>query len=150
MAKILTFTWGLLFGGGLIISGMANPAKVLGFLDITGAWDPSLAVVMGAALAGAFLPLRMAATRSRSLLDDPMHMPTRRDITPRLVLGSVAFGIGWGLAGFCPGPAIVGVGAGLASARWFTAAMLAGMALFTWLEQWRKARVPARPASTTA
>jgi uncharacterized membrane protein YedE/YeeE len=149
MPKAVAFLLGLLFGVGLIVSGMTNPAKVLGFLDIAGAWDPSLALVMAAAIAAAFVPFRLATARARSLLGDPMQLPTRRDLEPRLILGSAVFGIGWGLAGFCPGPAVVSIGAGLAAAGWFTAAMLAGMGLFALLEQ-RRRSVKAHPDSAAA
>ena len=139
---------GLLFGVGLIVSGMVDPAKVLGFLDVAGAWDPSLALVMAGAIAAAFVPFRVAASRARSLLGEPMRLPTRRDLEPRLVLGSAVFGIGWGLAGFCPGPAIVSLGAGVPAAGWFTAAMLAGMGLYAMLERrrLRGAALPSGPA----
>lgn len=135
MPKAAAFLLGLLFGVGLIVSGMTNPAKVLGFLDVAGAWDPSLALVMAGAIAAAVVPFRLAAARTGSLLGEPILLPTRRDIEPRLLLGSAAFGVGWGLAGFCPGPAIVSIGAGLGSAGWFTAAMLGGMGLHALLEQ---------------
>lgn len=149
MANAISLLLGLMFGVGLIVSGMTNPAKILGFLDVAGAWDPSLALVMTGAIAAAFVPFRLAAGRERSLLALPMQLPTRRDLEPRLILGSAVFGIGWGLAGFCPGPAVVSIGAGVAAAGWFTAAMLAGMALFAVLEQRRKrsAALPPDPAS---
>jgi hypothetical protein len=124
------FVAGLLFGAGLIVAGLANPAKVLGFLDVAGRWDPSLALTMGAAVAIAFVAFRAAGRRATTLLGDPMHMPGTRPIDRRLVAGSLVFGIGWGLAGFCPGPALVALGAGYAKALAFVAAMLAGMALF--------------------
>lgn len=150
MPRAIAFLLGLMFGVGLIVSGMTNPAKILGFLDIAGAWDPSLALVMVGAIAAAFVPFRLAATRERSLLDEPMQLPMRRDLEPRLILGSAAFGVGWGLAGFCPGPAIVSIGAGLPAAGWFSAAMLAGMGLFALLEQRRRQRGPASPDSVAA
>ena len=103
---------GLLFGLGLIISGMSDPAKVLGFLDLAGSWDPSLIFVMGGAVAVGLLAFYRAGRRSRSLLGEPMHLPSVRGIDRRLLLGSLMFGIGWGLAGFCPGPALVSVLAG--------------------------------------
>ncbi|MFA5630879.1 MAG: DUF6691 family protein [Porticoccaceae bacterium] len=131
------FLAGLLFGAGLLVSGLANPAKVLGFLDIAGAWDPSLALVMAGAIVIGFIAFRVAGQRQRSLLDGPMRIPTRRDIDSRLVLGSLGFGIGWGLAGFCPGPAITGLGAGEAKAAVFVLAMLAGMGIFEMLEHER-------------
>jgi len=131
------FLAGLLFGLGLLVSGMANPAKVLGFLDIAGAWDPSLGLVMAGAIVVGLIAFRVAAQRRHSLLDEPMRLPTRRDIDRRLVLGSLGFGIGWGLAGFCPGPALTLVGAGESKALVFVLAMLAGMAVFELIERQR-------------
>jgi uncharacterized protein len=126
---------GLVFGIGLIISGMANPAKVLGFLDLAGAWDPSLALVMAGAIAVGLGGFALAGQRSRSLLDLPMALPTARRLDRRLILGSALFGAGWGLSGICPGPALVLMGAGAAKGWIFAAAMLAGMALFERLER---------------
>jgi uncharacterized membrane protein YedE/YeeE len=133
---------GLVFGVGLIISGMVNPAKVLGFLDIAGAWDPSLVFVMAGAIAIAAIGFAMARRRTRSVLGAELMLPTKRDIDRRLVIGSAAFGIGWGIAGFCPGPAIVALGAGEVKALVFVAAMVAGMLLFEVIE--RRARVSMR------
>ncbi|MCW8127938.1 YeeE/YedE family protein [Microbulbifer halophilus] len=128
--QISAFAAGLVFGIGLLLSGMANPQKVLAFLDLFGAWDPSLALVMAGAI-GVGLPVFLLAKgRVLSLLGEKMQLPTRRDIDRPLVIGSLLFGIGWGLAGFCPGPAIVATGAGALKAIVFTAAMLAGMGLF--------------------
>lgn len=128
--QISAFAAGLVFGIGLLLSGMANPQKVLAFLDLFGAWDPSLALVMAGAV-GVGLPVFwLARGRALSLLGEKMQLPTRRDIDRPLVIGSLLFGIGWGLAGFCPGPAIVATGAGALKAIVFTAAMLAGMGLF--------------------
>ncbi len=121
---------GLLFGIGLIISGMTDPSKVIGFLDLAGNWDPSLAFVMAGAIAVGVVAFRLAARRQKSLLGDAMHMPTVKHIDRRLVLGSLAFGAGWGLAGFCPGPALVSFAAGNSQAILFVIAMLAGMVLF--------------------
>lgn len=129
------FLAGLLFGLGLLVSGMANPAKVLGFLDLAGHWDPSLALVMAGAILVGLVAFRLAGQRQRSLLAEPMRLPTSRDIDRRLVLGGIGFGVGWGLAGFCPGPALVALGAGEMKAVVFVAAMLAGMALFEVLDQ---------------
>lgn len=129
------FLAGLLFGLGLLVSGMANPAKVLGFLDLAGHWDPSLALVMAGAILVGLVAFRLASQRQRSLLAEPMRLPTSRDIDRRLVLGGIGFGVGWGLAGFCPGPALVALGAGEMKAVVFVAAMLAGMALFEVLDQ---------------
>jgi uncharacterized membrane protein YedE/YeeE len=125
---------GLVFGLGLLVSGMANPAKVLGFLDLGGLWDPSLAFVMGGAIAVAAVAFAVARRRSVSLLGTAMRLPSARHIDRRLVGGSLLFGVGWGVAGFCPGPALVGVGMGLAQAGVFVVAMLVGMGLFAWLE----------------
>lgn len=127
MTNLASFVCGLIFGLGLILAGMANPAKVIGFLDLAGNWDPSLAFVMGGAIAVATGAFAMARKRARSILGAPMQLPTARDIDLRLVLGSVAFGIGWGIAGFCPGPALVALGAGLPKAAIFVLAMLVGM-----------------------
>jgi len=126
---------GLTFGLGLVLSGMANPAKVLGFLDIAGKWDPSLALVMCGAIAIAFGAFALARKRKRSLLGLPMQLPTARGIDRRLMGGSLAFGLGWGLAGICPGPAIVLVGAGLTQGLIFVGAMLAGMGLVEFLRR---------------
>jgi uncharacterized membrane protein YedE/YeeE len=121
---------GLVFGLGLIVSGMANPAKVLGFLDLAGAWDPSLAFVMAGAIGVGLVAFRIARGRGTSLLGAPMALPTNRAIDRRLVAGSVLFGVGWGIAGFCPGPALVALGFGATKALVFVAAMLAGMFVF--------------------
>lgn len=134
MGIVLSALVGLVFGLGLVVSGMADPAKVLGFLDLAGRWDPSLAFVMVGAIAVATPAFAIARRRERSLTGAPMQLPTARQIDRRLVLGSLAFGIGWGLAGFCPGPALVALGAGLAPAAIFVAAMLAGMGLHTLIE----------------
>ncbi len=130
---------GLVFGLGLIVSGMANPAKVLGFLDLAGAWDPSLALVMAGAIGVGLIAFLFARGRTRSWLGAEMEMPTLRGIDRRLVGGAVLFGMGWGVAGFCPGPALVALGMGQAKALVFVAAMLAGMAVFEWLEGRRRA-----------
>lgn len=129
---------GLVLGLGLIVSGMANPAKVLGFLDLTGAWDPSLAFVMAGAIVVAALAFAVAKKRTVSLLGAAMKLPASRDIDRRLVIGSVVFGIGWGGAGFCPGPGLVALGMGELKALAFVAAMLAGMGIFEWLERCRR------------
>ena len=128
---------GLVFGLGLIVSGMANPAKVLGFLDLTGAWDPSLALVMAGAIGVSFFAFLVAKKRSLSLIGADMKLPTGRSTDRRLLIGSTLFGIGWGVAGFCPGPGLVALGLGEVKALIFVAAMLAGMALFELLEKRR-------------
>lgn len=129
---------GLVFGLGLILSGMANPAKVLGFLDLAGAWDPSLAFVMAGAIAVGFAAFSLARRRTLSYFGAPMQLPKARDIDRRLIGGSTLFGIGWGVAGFCPGPALVAMGMGEVKAVVFTAAMLAGMGVFELLERRRR------------
>ena len=130
---------GLVFGLGLIVSGMADPAKVLGFLDLGGAWDPSLAFVMAGAIAVGALAFAVARKRTVSFLGAAMKLPTSRDIDRRLVIGSVVFGIGWGVAGFCPGPGLVALGMGEAKALIFVVAMLVGMGAFELLERRRRA-----------
>ncbi len=132
---ISAFVTGLLFGIGLLVSGMANPEKVLGFLDLFGNWDPSLAFVMGGAIAVGLVAFRLAGQRRQSLLGEPLRLPARRDIDTRLMLGSLGFGVGWGLVGFCPGPALVALGAGELKAVLFVAAMVVGMGLFELLER---------------
>ena len=131
------FVVGLTFGLGLIVSGMTDPGKVQGFLDLAGLWDPSLAFVMGGAIAVGIFAFALAKKRTRSVLGGAMHLPSAKDIDRRLVIGSLVFGAGWGLAGFCPGPAIVSAGAGQPKALVFVLAMLAGMWLFEWAESRR-------------
>jgi uncharacterized membrane protein YedE/YeeE len=123
---------------GLLFAGMANPAKVLGFLDLAGHWDPSLAFVMLGGIAVASVGFFLAGRRARTWLGLPVQIPTARQIDRRLIGGSLLFGIGWGLAGICPGPALVLVGAGMAKGILFVIAMLAGMAVFTWRESRKK------------
>ena len=135
MSALSAFVAGLVFGLGLIISGMSNPAKVLGFLDLAGTWDPSLMFVMAGAIAVGAVSFAFAKKRARTFLSGAMHLPQARDVDARLVAGSVVFGVGWGLAGFCPGPALVAVGAGTEKAAWFVLAMLAGMLLYEVLER---------------
>lgn len=125
---VTAFASGLLFGLGLLLAGMANPAKVLAFLDLAGAWDPSLMLVMGGAIAVAAPAYVWARRRQRTLLNGALHLPQARHIDRRLLAGSLLFGIGWGLAGICPGPALVLLAQG--KAVWFTGAMLVGMGLF--------------------
>jgi len=125
---------GVLFGFGLILGGMTNPAKVLGFLDLAGRWDPSLAFVMGGAMTVMSIEHFFAKKRDRSLLGGSMQIPTKRTLDRRLVAGSLAFGIGWGIGGFCPGPALVAVMSGAPKALVFVGAMLFGMALFEVLQ----------------
>lgn len=127
--RIVEFLVGLLFGLGLLLAGMADPGKVQGFLDLAGPWDPSLAFVMGGAILVAFFAFSVARKRTTAFLGDAIQLPTARDIDRALVVGGLVFGIGWGLAGFCPGPALVALGAGHWQALVFTLAMLAGMAV---------------------
>ena len=132
MFNIVAFLSGLIFGIGLILSRMADPAKVLNYLDITGNWDPSLAFVMIGAIAVGLVGFYLARKRPASLLDTPIQLPTATRIDKRLVLGSSLFGTGWGLAGICPGPAIVTLSAGMAPALIFVISMLFGMMLYRW------------------
>ncbi|CAM2146015.1 putative transporter PD_1893 [Pararobbsia alpina] len=133
---------GLLFGAGLIVSGMSNPAKVLGFLDLAGRWDPSLCFVMVGAIAVGAFAFALARRRRRSYLGLAMQVPTAARVTPRLVLGSVVFGVGWGIAGLCPGPALVAIGAGSTKAVGFVVAMLVGMVVFEVVEAVKRKRQP--------
>lgn len=130
MQLIVAFASGLIFGLGLIISGMTNPAKVLGFLDLAGTWDPSLAFVMIGAILVGFFAFRFASQREKSLLGEVMRMPTATQIDKRLVLGGITFGVGWGLAGYCPGPAMAALATGSSKPLIFVIAMLLGMAVF--------------------
>ena len=130
MRGVFALLSGLLFGFGLLISGMANPAKVLGFLHLAGAWDPSLALVMAGAIAVAFLPMQWVQRRGITLRGEQAQLPTSRQIDRRLVIGSLLFGAGWGVAGFCPGPALVAASALIPQALLMVAAMLLGMWLF--------------------
>lgn len=136
---------GLLFGLGLIVAGMTNPAKVIGFLNLAGPWDPSLAFVMAGAIAVGTVAFLIARRRAVSLLGAAMQLPSTRDIDRRLVLGSLVFGVGWGLAGFCPGPGLVALGMGEFKALVFVAAMLVGMGAFELLE--RRRRITATSAA---
>ncbi len=135
MAILASLFAGLLFGFGLILSGMADPSKVLGFLDLAGAWDPSLALVMAGAIGVGLVAFQIAGRSRLSWLGLGITLPAARHIDRRLVGGSLLFGMGWGLAGFCPGPALVGLGMGEVKAVVFVLAMLAGMALFELLER---------------
>lgn len=137
MNTLFSFVAGLVFGFGLLISGMTNPAKVIGFLDLAGQWDPSLALVMAGAIAVGVVAFALAKRRQTTYLGLPMSLPLATHIDRRLVIGSVMFGVGWGLAGICPGPALVLLGAGAAKGLIFVAAMLAGMGLFEWIERKR-------------
>ncbi|WP_248800740.1 DUF6691 family protein [Pseudomonas sp. MWU13-2105] len=140
MNKLTAFFSGLIFGIGLLLAGMANPAKVLGFLDLAGAWDPSLGLVMAAAVAVAAWPFHWAGKHRHSLLGAPIQLPLKRELDARLIGGSLLFGVGWGIAGICPGPAV----AILLTGHWqvivFVLAMLAGIQLFALLEKRRAMR----------
>ena len=127
MRLLSSFAVGLIFGLGIALSGMINPAKVLNFFDVAGAWDPSLAFVMGGALVTTFLGYRIVLRRSAPLIEPRFQIPTSRDIDARLVGGSAVFGIGWGIAGFCPGAAVPALGTGRWEVALFVAALLAGL-----------------------
>ena len=133
------FAWvaGLVFGIGLLVSGMVNPAKILGFLDLAGRWDPSLALVMAGAVAVGAIGFAVAGRRTTTVLGTPMLLPAARTIDRRLVVGGAVFGVGWGRAGFCPGPARAARGAGPLKAAGCIAARLAGMLAFEWIERMR-------------
>jgi uncharacterized membrane protein YedE/YeeE len=125
-----SFIVGLIFGIGLIFAGMTDPSKVIGFLDVAGNWDPSLAFVMGGAILVGFIAFRFANKRTANFIGGAMHLPSKNDIDRRLIIGSLLFGAGWGMAGFCPGPAITSLGTGNPKAVIFVVAMVAGMALY--------------------
>ena len=133
---------GLVFGIGLIVAGMTDPSKVIGFLDLAGAWDPSLAFVMGGAIAVGMIAFRFASLRERSLLGEVMRLPSARQLDRRLVLGGLAFGAGWGLAGYCPGPALASLASGGSKPLIFVVSMIVGMLVFEVLERrtWRGER----------
>jgi len=128
--KISEFLVGLLFGLGLILSGMTDPGKVLGFLDISGLWDPSLALVMAGAIAVGFFAFTIAKKRTVNFLGGALHLPKSNQIDKPLVIGAMLFGAGWGLAGFCPGPGLVSLASGNVKGAVFVALMLVGMQLF--------------------
>ena len=129
MSSVFALLSGLVFGLGLLVSGMTDPIKVKGFLDLFGAWDPSLALVMGGAIAVGVLAFASARRRELSWTGTHMEIPSNVTIDARLLLGGALFGAGWGLAGYCPGPALVAASSGSAVAAAFVAAMLAGMTL---------------------
>lgn len=130
MKHLIAFAIGLIFGIGLLISGMTQPEKIFGFLDIFGRWDPSLIFVMGGALIVAAIGFHLAGKRGRSLLGDPLSLPSNQEIDPRLLAGAAIFGVGWGLSGVCPAPAIVNLGFASTPAFIFAAAMIAGMTVY--------------------
>lgn len=127
MSILVNLGLGLLFGLGLIVSGMSNPAKVLNFLDLFGTFDPSLAFVMGGAVVVAFIGFRLVLRRERPLMAPRFQLPTRTDIDARLIVGPALFGLGWGLGGFCPGPAFTALGLAAPGTLAFVPAMLVGM-----------------------
>lgn len=128
---------GLLIGLGLILSGMANPAKVVGFLDVAGPWDPSLGLVMGGGLVAGSIGFALLKKQPTTLLGEPLNLPTSRKIDLRLIMGSVLFGIGWGITGICPGPGLVLLGAGIPEGVIYIASLLVGMTLYSVIEKLR-------------
>ena len=138
LALVLALVAGCVFGTGLVLSGLADPAKVLAFLDLAGNWDPSLLFVMGGALLVSGPAFAIARRRGRTLADGPLHLPARGRADRRMVLGSLVFGAGWGLAGYCPGPALVSLAWGGLKPLLFVAAMVTGMGVFE-LVEWRRA-----------
>ena len=145
--RIAEFVVGLLFGLGLMLSGMTDPGKVIGFLDLFGSWDPSLALVMGGAIMVGFFAFTVAKKRTSTFLGGAMRLPTNMDMDKKLVIGSLLFGAGWGLAGFCPGPALVSMADGQPKALVFVLAMLVGMLGFELMDRFvhspRKAKLNA-------
>ena len=145
--RIAEFVVGLLFGLGLMLSGMTDPGKVIGFLDLFGTWDPSLALVMGGAIMVGFFAFAVAKKRTATFFGDALHLPTHMDLDKKLVIGSLLFGAGWGLAGFCPGPALVSMADGQPKALVFVLAMLVGMLGFELMDRFvhapRKAKLNA-------
>lgn len=133
MVVFISWLLGLVFGLGLILSGMSDPAKVLGFLDVAGLWDPSLGFVMAGAIGVAFFPFQRSRKRDKSLLGVALSKSDNTNVDMPLLLGSGLFGIGWGLSGFCPGPALVGLGTGYLAAAAFVVAMIFGMEIHNWL-----------------
>lgn len=132
MGVLVYFVAGIMFGLGLVVSGMANPAKVLNFLDIAGKWDPSLAFVMAGAVTITAIGYRLLRTRPKPLFASSFHLPTRRMLDIRIFVGPAIFGIGWGLSGFCPGQAITSLGLTAPGTLAFIPAMLIGMAVARW------------------
>ncbi|AXH64572.1 DUF6691 family protein [Providencia huaxiensis] len=135
MPILIALISGILFGLGLVIAGMGNPAKILAFLDITGTWDPSLLITMAVGMVISGMTFLWVKKRSVSLLNCPLQIPTNQTIDKKLVTGSVLFGVGWGLAGICPGPALLLTGMGLTQGIIFTLAMVAGMAIFQFTQK---------------
>lgn len=127
MRIIATYFIGLIFGLGIMLSGMANPAKVINFFDFIGTWDPSLIFVMGGAVVTTFIGYRLVLARKAPLLEARFKLPTSTNIDPRLVGGAAVFGIGWGIAGFCPGGAIPAIGTGRVEVVVFVAGLIVGL-----------------------
>lgn len=140
LRTLAAFGCGLIFGLGLAVSGMMSPAKVIGFLDVAGDWDPTLAFVMGGALLVTIPAYRVILNRRRPVLANGFSLPTKKSLDAPLIWGSALFGVGWGLVGFCPGPAVAAIGTGLPAVLGFVAAMIAGMALHAWISGERTAR----------
>jgi len=137
MKNLVTLLSGLMFGFGLLLSGMANPAKVQNFLDLFGTWDPSLAFVMGGAIAVTMPGFWLVTRRSKPFFNDVFHPPTRTDFDARLITGAAIFGVGWGLGGFCPGPAMTALPLAAEGTLIFVATMLTGMAASKYVLQRR-------------
>ena len=135
ISRISEFAVGLVFGVGLMASGMTDPGKVIGFLDLFGAWDPSLALVMGGAVVVGFFAFALAKKRTTTFLGGALRLPTTNQMDKPLVIGSLLFGAGWGLGGFCPGPALVSMADGQSKAMLFVAAMLVGMLGFELMDR---------------
>jgi uncharacterized protein len=150
MRMLVSLFMGLIFGLGLILSGMANPAKVQNFLDVFGLWDPSLAFVMGGALVVTFLGYRFVLKRPAPFFGQVFHLPKSRDLDGQLISGASLFGLGWGLSGFCPGPALTAVGLMQPGTLIFVPAMLAGMALARALPPFPGRKAPSALSRTTA
>lgn len=140
-AVFTAFAAGFLFGAGLLLSGMADPANVLGFFDVAGQWNPTLAFVMAGGLGVTLIGYRTVLRRTAPLCGDKFQLPASKAIDARLIGGAALFGLGWGVAGYCPGPAIVAAGGGFVEAAIFTAAMVAGMAAWKFVS-WRAATCP--------
>ena len=136
--SIFALSSGIIFGLGLILAGMSNPSKVLAFLDITGLWDPSLMFVMGGAIGVGIVAFALAKKRTMAILGDVMHLPSKQDIDTKVMLGGVIFGIGWGIAGICPGPALVLLGAASKQGIIFVIAMLIGITIYSVISNARK------------
>ena len=139
--RFIEFFVGLLFGLGLLLSGMTDPGKVIGFLDIFGNWDPSLAFVMGGAIALGFFAFSLAKKKTSTFLGGPVHLPKFNQIDMPLMLGAILFGAGWGLAGFCPGPALVSMASGQVKAAAFVFFMILGMAVFELFDKMFKTKL---------